>query len=100
LKTLKQWLYNILVITSQFISVILLGHPDESISQRTGRAYLQNPTGYFALQLKVIDFIVLVTLGEKNHCLKSLNGEAHAKEIWDWGGVKKIYTNEELNLKD
>jgi hypothetical protein len=86
---LKQYLYNIGVYLSQSISVFLGGHPDESISQRTGRAYLSGRTGYIALQLKVIDFLAWIILREKNHCVKSLSGEPRAREIWNWDKVKK-----------
>ena len=81
---IRTYLYNLGVVFSQFLSVIVGGHPDESISQRTGRAYLSGRTGYIRLQKNFIDFMIYLILQEKNHCVESLNGEAHAKEIWNW----------------
>lgn len=87
-----QYVYNILVMISQFLSVLLGGHPDKSISQRTGEAFLAHVgTGtfkewWFTRQMDAIDFLFdnpLYCL-EKYHCLNSLRGEGTAKEIWDW----------------
>jgi hypothetical protein len=82
---IKKYLYNWGVLLSQALSVLLGGHPDDSISERTARAYLsRNGQGWFATQLKIIDFIVYVMTKEKNHCLNSLNDEVRAVELWNW----------------
>ena len=87
MNTFCAYLYNWGVLFSQFISVILGGHPDDSISERTARAYLAHlGTGtfkekWFTCQRKLIDFIVFF---EDNHTLKSIEDEANAKEVWNW----------------
>jgi hypothetical protein len=94
MKLIAQYLYNIFLLTSQTFSVLLGGHPDRSISQRTGEAYLAHKnTGtlkelWFTHQMKLIDALFYNRLYklEKNHCINSLSGEAGAKEIWDWKG--------------
>jgi len=84
-----QYLYNWAVLLSQALSVLLGGHPDESISQRTGRAYLSNPKGWFRVQRFAIDMLLKALTGEADHCLNSLKGEANAKELWSWGKKDK-----------
>ena len=70
--------------------MILGGHPDESISQRTARAYLikgdQSIFGYMRLW---IDFWFKLLAGEDNHCVNSLGGESNAKELWDWSKTEE-----------
>ena len=39
MKTLKQWLYNLLIAIDQLINTIFLGHPDETLSSRSYRLY-------------------------------------------------------------
>ncbi|NQX99767.1 MAG: hypothetical protein HRT70_01290 [Flavobacteriaceae bacterium] len=81
---MKQYLYNLGVSLSQLWSVILGGHPDQSISQRTAKAYLAKPDGWFKYQRAFIDWILYLLLKEENHCLNSLKGESRAKSLWDW----------------
>lgn len=77
-----QYLYNIGVSLSQLLSVFLGGEPDESVSQRTARAYLSyDRKGWFKFQLEFIDFLVF---WEDNHCLNSLHGEKNTKTLWRW----------------
>lgn len=92
IKMVAQYLYNILVMTSQAFSVILGGHPDRSISQRTGEAFLAHEgkktfkSYWFLIQMKLIDMLFwnFFFKIEKNHCLNSLKGESTAKELWNW----------------
>lgn len=92
MKLIAQYFYNLFLLFSQILSVLLGGHPDRSISQRTGEAYLAHRGSgtfkekWFTYQMKLIDVLFYNKLykAEKNHCIKSLNGEAGAKEIWDW----------------
>lgn len=42
MKTLKQWLYNLLIAIDQLINVVFLGHPDETLSSRSYRLYRDN----------------------------------------------------------
>lgn len=89
---IAQYLYNLFLMVSQIFSVILGGHPDRSISQRTGEAYLAH-TGtetfkdwWFTRQMACIDYLFWNPLWkvEQQHCLNSLCGESLAKELWDW----------------
>lgn len=86
---IPQYFYNIGVWLSQTVSVFLGGHPDESVSERTARAYLAHrgrgswKVYWFWLQMRAIDSLFIL-VGEKNHSLNSLEGEVKAKEIWDW----------------
>lgn len=87
-----QYFYNIFLLFSQATSVLLGGHPDQSISQRTGEAYLAHKNRctfkekWFTKQMAVIDSLFNNRLWniEEQHCLNSLNGEANAKQIWNW----------------
>ena len=88
----KTYWYNHMVIISQWVSVWFGGHPDHSISERTGKAYLAHVgTGtkkekWFTIQLKCIDiFMYCFTLGKEiNHTIDSVTSEDKAKELWDW----------------
>lgn len=42
MKTLKQWLYNLLIAIDQLINTVFLGHPDETLSSRSYRLYRDN----------------------------------------------------------
>jgi hypothetical protein len=81
---IKQYLYNLGVYLSQSISVVLGGHPDNSISERVGRAYLSGRRGLISVMRYIIDGLALIILREKNHCVESVSGEPRAKEIWNW----------------
>lgn len=89
---LIQYVYNIFLIISQIISVLLGGHPDTSVSQRTALAFLAHKDKktlkekWFTFQMKLINGIFWNILWkvEKNHCLNSIKGEAKAKEVWNW----------------
>lgn len=87
MNTFCAYLYNWGVLFSQFISVILGGHPDDSISERTARAYIYHKGSntfkekWFYYQLKFIDFIIFF---EDNHTLNSISDECNAKELWKW----------------
>lgn len=87
---LSQYFYNLGVWFSQTISVWLGGHPDESISERVARAYLYKPESFFKYLKQAIDVIVYMLIQEKNHTINSLNGEARAKEVWNWGGKNDL----------
>lgn len=92
MKGMLQYSYNLLVLGSQFISTLLGGDPDTSISQRVGKAYLAHSEKYtiktrlFKLLKNSIDLLFYNCLWkiEKNHCLNSLQGEKNTKVLWDW----------------
>jgi len=89
---IKQYIYNLFLLLSQTISVLLGGHPDKSMSQRTAIAYISHKdtntlkSKWFKIQLNLIDSLFYNKLWriEKNHCLNSIDGEGNAREIWDW----------------
>jgi hypothetical protein len=82
----KQYIYNLLLAFDQFINVILLGDPDESISGRCGRAIKSNNPKFFVIPLaKFIDALFLVIFNEKNHILNAIEDEeCNSKELWSW----------------
>jgi hypothetical protein len=89
-----QYLINMAFAFDQFFSTVLGGHPDETISQRLGRASLAGNKTASKFRF-VVDEIVFTLTGEENHCLKSLYGSTKAKEIWNWGGSRY-----DLNVED
>jgi hypothetical protein len=85
-----QYIYNLGLGIDQFINVLLLGDPDESLSGRTGRAMLSGTPVFFVPFLwRFIDFVALVLAGELNHCINAVENEErpHEKELWSW--IKK-----------
>jgi hypothetical protein len=89
-----QYILNLLFAADQLASTILGGHPDDTVSQRLGRAVLAgNTTAYpFA---RALDFIVWAVSGEEYHCFSSLHGSSSVKEIWNWGGQRSDVNVEE-----
>lgn len=84
---ITQYLLNLAMAVDQFASTVLLGHPDDTISQRLGRAQLAGTRWTRPFQL-IVDFLALILVGERNHCLNSLSGKTDAKELWNWGGSR------------
>lgn len=81
----KAWLYNILVASSRFVSVILGGHPNESISDRLGECQIAVPSKQPFKALRIfVDTMMYMIAGETNHCLNSVSGEPKSKELWKW----------------
>lgn len=83
-----------LLAFDQFISTVLGGHPDDTVSQRLGRAHVAGYKRTEPFRIAV-DFLAYVLVGEDNHCLRSLSGKTMAKEIWNWGGSRNL-----LNVED
>jgi hypothetical protein len=92
MKIFAQYCYNLLVMLSQLGSVLLGGHPDKSISQRTGEAFIAHRNTFtfrerwFTAQMQAIDLLFWNRFWklEEWHCINSLRGESKAKELWDW----------------
>lgn len=85
---------NLILAGSRFLSAILLGHPDDSISQRTARAWMLAPVHsprwtLINAQMLVIDKLFEIAAGEQNHCLNSLHGESVGSELWSWSGKSR-----------
>lgn len=90
-----QYLVNLIMALDQFVSTLLGGHPDDTVSQRLGRAHI---AGVFWTEpfRVLLDAVAFVLAGEMNHCLSSLSGKSSAKEVWNWGGRRgQIVVEEE-----
>lgn len=72
----------------QFASTVLGGHPDDTVSQRLGRAKLAGGGTVVTTMVTIVDTLALVLVGEKDHCVNSLSGKTNAKELWNWGGSR------------
>lgn len=87
---LSQYVMNIAMGIDQFASTILGGHPDDTISQRLGRAKLSGGSKAVMISAAVVDFWAKVLFGERDHCVNSLRGKSDAREIWNWGGSRDM----------
>lgn len=83
---ITQFLYNMGLATDQFVNVLLLGDPDESLSGRLGRAALSGrPKWWVKPLMKANDFIWLALANEANHSINAYEPEEkHEKELWSW----------------
>lgn len=91
-----RYIFNLLLGLDQFINVILLGDPDESISGRLGRAQASGRPKWFVPGAKnLVDWGAKVIAGQHNHCLESIEAEdqVFSKELWTW--IKKETGNGE-----
>ena len=81
-----QFLYNLGLGLDQFINVLLLGDPDESLSGRLGRAVMSgSPKWWVPACARTLDAIVLAITGQADHCWSSVEPEeGHDKELWSW----------------
>lgn len=74
----------------QFFSAILGGHPDDTMSQRLGRAKVSGGGFIVLFFAGAVDLLAYLLAGENNHCVNSLSGKTMAKEIWNWGGSRDL----------
>ena len=75
----------------QFASTILGGHPDDTISQRLGRAIIAGEkSASIKISVSFVDLLAKVLVGERDHCVNSLKGKTDAREIWNWGGSRDM----------
>lgn len=84
---LLKYLYNLALGLDQFLNVILLGDPDESLSGRMGRAKLSGRPKWFVPPIVWInDKIWLLLAGEVDHSINAVEPEERPKEkeIWSW----------------
>ena len=84
---LSVFLYNLVLAADQFLNVLLLGDPDESLSGRTGRAVLSGRAKWFVFSLeKIIDSLAYILSGEIDHCINAVEPEERPleKELWTW----------------
>lgn len=83
---MKQYALNMLMAVDQFLSTVLGGHPDDTVSQRLGRAQAIGGNRITRTAAGTVDALAYYVAGEKNHCANSLTGRTSAKELWNWGG--------------
>lgn len=82
-----RYFFNILLGLDQFVNVVLLGDPDESISGRLGRAQASGKAKWFVPALRaLVDWGAKAISGQSAHCASSIEPEdqAYSKEIWSW----------------
>jgi len=92
-----QWLFNMAWAVDAFVSTILGGEPDDTLSERVGRAYLARSALSLRHRLLItagnnfINWLAWIVTGGKqhDHCADSLRGKTNCKEIWNWGGYRK-----------
>lgn len=87
--SVMQYFLNMLFAIDQFVSTLLGGHPDDTVSQRLGRAHLAGSNIVEPFRM-TLDWLVLILFGEDNHCLRSLSGKSSVKELWNWGGSRDL----------
>lgn len=92
-----QYLYNLLLAIDQFLNTLLLGHPDETISSRLGRAKGKERY-FFVAPLRVLidtlfwfDYELYDDGHTARHCEKSVMPLEQQNfrtvvdyEIWSW----------------
>ena len=73
---LKQYFINILIAFDQFINVLFLGQPDETISSRAWRC--KDVSSFWKVVRRFIDLLFFF---QKEHCHKAYLVELERKQI-------------------
>lgn len=73
---LKQYIINILIAFDQFINVIFLGQPDETISSRAWRC--RDANSFWKVMRRSIDLLFFF---QKEHCFNAYLAELERKQI-------------------
>ena len=81
-----QYLFNIALGIDQFINILLLGDPDDSISGRCGRAMATGkPKWFVRILAPTVDFIFWHLFSQIEHCKNSQEPEEMMYyELWKW----------------
>lgn len=87
---MRQYLLNMAMAVDQFASTLLGGHPDDTVSQRLGRAKLSGGGVIVRFFAELVDALAFILVQEKNHCVNSLRGKTMARELWNWGGSRDM----------
>lgn len=84
--SIGKYLFNLALALDQFLNVILLGDPDDTISSRLGRANRTGRPKWFVKPMTLaLDFMMEKLTGEINHCDNSVETEeVLEKELWSW----------------
>ena len=72
----KQYIINLLVAFDQFINVLFLGQPDETISSRAWRC--KDVGSFWRFMRKFIDLLFFF---QPQHCFKAYLAELNRKQI-------------------
>lgn len=73
---IKQYLINILIAFDQFINVLFLGQPDETVSSRAWRC--KDANSFWKFMRKLIDTLFF---WQKDHCYYSYVAEIERHQI-------------------
>lgn len=73
---LKQYILNILIAFDQFVNVLFLGQPDETISSRAWRC--KDVSSFWRFMRKLIDMLFF---WQKDHCYYSFIAEVERHQI-------------------
>lgn len=73
---LKQYILNLLIAFDQFINVLFLGQPDETISSRAWCC--KDTNSFWSFMRKLIDTIFF---WQKEHCFNAYLAELERKQI-------------------
>jgi hypothetical protein len=84
-RRLRKYGRNIALSADQHMNVIWLGHADETISSRIGRAALSGKPRLPARVLHPIVDRLALLFNDPNHCIKSAELHFNRKpELWRW----------------
>ena len=75
-----QYVYNVGVMLSQNLSVLLGGDPDETVCSRTGKASRLNKKWFVKYQEPFLNWL----MNEENHCQKVIEIDEGSKTVWRW----------------
>ena len=73
---IKTYLLNILISFDQFVNVLFLGQPDETISSRAWRC--KDVSSFWRFMRKFIDLLFFF---QPQHCFKAYLAELNRKQI-------------------
>lgn len=81
---LLQWIYNVVVSTSDLLYTLLGGSPRVSLSQMLGYRKATNRETWWSKPIRVtVDFAFRTLLNEKNHCQESVVGESNVRGLYE-----------------
>ena len=82
---LKRYICNVFLGIDYFVNVLLLGDPDDSISERLGRAMLSGKPKFFVPPIfNFVNFMALHIFGQANHCQSAVYTYPVPNELWSW----------------
>lgn len=81
----ERYICNVFLGIDYFVNVLLLGDPDDSISERLGRAMLSGKPKFFVPPVfNFVNFMALHIFGQENHCQKAVYTYPVPNELWNW----------------